>query len=182
MEWCKGHHVALAAVQRLRTQGLAVALDVFGGPSADNPYFDQLQQQVRAAGLEDCVQLCGFAEDLVQRLPEYDVALQCRIDPEPCSIYVLECLAAGMPLVASASGGTPELVRDARDGLLYPPGNDEALAACLADLARSPERREQLAGSARVRAQTEFTPARFAERLLGFYAEVAGMRAERSAR
>lgn len=182
MEYSKGHHVSIAAVARLRDAGLPVTLDLFGGPHEGNPYVDELRRQVAAAGLGGIVRLHEYVDDFVRRLGEFDVALQARIDPEPCSLYVLECMHRAVPLVASAGGGTPELVRDGREGCLYPPGDPIALAAGVARLARSPELAARLGRAARERVAREFTPERFARNLAAFYGEVlVGARATRAA-
>jgi glycosyltransferase involved in cell wall biosynthesis len=173
LEWSKGLHVAIRAVARLHEEGVRVTLDIFGGPLVDNPYVDRLRQRVTAHGLSGVVSFHGYVGDLASRIVDYDIALQCRIDPEPCSLYVLECMHAGVPLVASGGGGTPELVVDGASGCLYQPGDADALAACVSALARDPARREQYARCARARAQTRFSHRRFADRLADFYREVA---------
>jgi glycosyltransferase involved in cell wall biosynthesis len=174
LEWCKGHHVSIEAVARLRAAGWPVTLDLFGGPLAGNPYHDRLRRRVAELGLGSAVAFRGYADDVVQRLEGYDVALQSRIDPEPCSLYVLECMQRALPLVASAGGGTRELLRDGHEGILYPPGDVEALARGVEWLARDPAAATRCAHAARERVRREFSPGRFARDLQAFYAEVLG--------
>ena len=77
--------------------------------------------------------------------------------PEPFGIVVAEALAAGRPVVASATGGIPEIVRDGRDGLLVTPGDAPALAAALQAIVDDGALRERLAASASERALA-YTP------------------------
>ena len=174
MEWSKGHHVTIEAVARLRNSGVPATLDLFGGPVSGNAYCDELRSQIHRLGLDPFVALRGYANDLPQRLPDYDIAVQARIDPEPCALYILECLFQGMPLAASSGGGTPELLRDGREGRLYTPGDSGSLAEAVAWLAENPARTDFLSGAARRRCLSEFSPARFARKLSDFYAEIQG--------
>jgi glycosyltransferase involved in cell wall biosynthesis len=70
---------------------------------------------------------------------------------------VLEAMAAGVPVVATAVGGVPELVREGETGLLVPPRDPGALAAALGTLAADPELRRRLGEAGRRRVETEFS-------------------------
>ena len=83
---------------------------------------------------------------------------------EPCALTVLEGLATGLVVVASATGGTPELVGDA--GVLFPRDDVPSLAGVLGRLLDDPDRRSALATTARRRA-TEFTWAATWRRVVG---------------
>jgi glycosyltransferase involved in cell wall biosynthesis len=76
---------------------------------------------------------------------------------EPFGIVVAEALAAGRPVVASAIGGIPEIVRDAVEGLLVPPGDTGLLAAALERIVSDDGLTEALAAKARRRSQ-EYVP------------------------
>ena len=73
---------------------------------------------------------------------------------EPMGIVNLEAMAAGKAVVASRVGGVPELVKQDENGLLVPPGDEEALADALLQLVRDPARNARLGanGAQRVRA------------------------------
>jgi glycosyltransferase involved in cell wall biosynthesis len=77
-------------------------------------------------------------------------------------------MAFGLPVVASAAGGPVELITDGVDGLLFPPGDVEAMAAILTALDADPERRRRIGRAARRRAR-EFLPERAAERVIDLY-------------
>ncbi len=172
MEWCKGHHVAIDAVALLRDQGQPATLDLFGGPLAGNSYHEWLRRRVRERRLEHLVNFRGYVEDLADRLPAYDLAVQTRIDPEPFGLFVVECLNRALPVVASAGGGIPEIIRDGREGLLVPPGDATALTASVARLVRDPATTNRLAEAGRRRVRASFSPDVFAAKLGAFYAEV----------
>lgn len=86
-----------------------------------------LQKQINAAGLGHSFILAGFRADLDRFLPNFDLlALPSYTEGMPN--VVLEAFAAGVPVAATAVGGTPEVVEDGISGYLVPPGDAEALA------------------------------------------------------
>jgi glycosyltransferase involved in cell wall biosynthesis len=76
------------------------------------------------------------------------------VDNQPVSI--LEAFAAGLPVVSTATGDIPSMIRDGETGLLVPPRDPEALAAAIERLLRDPERAVRMAGRAR-EAVTRYT-------------------------
>jgi glycosyltransferase involved in cell wall biosynthesis len=82
---------------------------------------------------------------------------------------VLEAMAQGRPVVATAVGGTPELVVDGGTGLLVPPNDVDALAAALGRLLADPELAGRMGDAGRVRVRVEFDAADAAARVLGLY-------------
>jgi glycosyltransferase involved in cell wall biosynthesis len=161
LEASKGHHVAVAAVAAARRAGCDITLDVFGGPLENNPYADELRRQIAAAGIESAVRLMGFCTDLRTRHQQYHVGLQCRIDPEPCSVWVCETLVDGLPLIASANGGTPELVVEGVTGYLSQPGSADELAKRLIALWNDRALLSRMRQAAFARGQSQFTVQRF---------------------
>ena len=71
---------------------------------------------------------------------------------EPFGIVVIEAMAAGAAVIASAIGGIPEIVEDGVSGVLVPPADEAALTAALQELMDDPDRRSALGGAARTRA------------------------------
>ncbi|MEM8959881.1 MAG: glycosyltransferase family 4 protein [Acidobacteriota bacterium] len=74
-----------------------------------------------------------------------------------CPLKVLEWMAAGRAIVAPGHGPLGELMRDGEEGLLFPPGNDEAMVETVLDLVDDPERRRALGAAAAERARTSLT-------------------------
>ncbi len=174
LEHSKGHHTAIDAVIKARAAGKDVRLDVFGGPVEGNSYCDELQAKIKLASASDAIQLRGFCSDLRQRHGDFHLGLQCRIDPEPCSLWVCETMVDGLPVLASATGGTPELVDDGVTGLLYPPGDTNALADHLINLSERPKRLESMRHAAHQRGQDHFLIERLAHETLEAYRSLFG--------
>jgi glycosyltransferase involved in cell wall biosynthesis len=176
LEHDKGHHLAVESVIRARETGLDVRLDVFGGPLEGNPYASDLTERVRTTGCGDAIRFLGFQSDLRSRHQQYHLGLQCRLAPEPCSMWVCETLADGLPLVASDSGGTPELVADGETGLLFPSGNLECMTARLIELARDPQRMHAMRVAAFEHGKRHFTVDRFVRETIAAYNSIDGKR------
>jgi len=91
-------------------------------------------------------------------IPEVMAALDVLVLPsvrsEATSQVILQAMAVGTPVVATAIGGSPEVIRDGETGRLVPPGDAAALAAAIVDTFREPERARRMAhaGQAFVRA------------------------------
>jgi glycosyltransferase involved in cell wall biosynthesis len=114
------------------------------------------------------VELLGTRRDVAELLAASDVfVLSSRSEGLPMSI--LEAMAAGLPVVASAVGGVPELVVDGETGLLVPPGDPAALASALSRLVADPDLRRRLGAAGRERAEKRFSLHRFREEHVQLY-------------
>jgi len=135
----------------------------------DGPDRRAVEAEIRSLGLEGAVRLAGERRDVPRLLANADVfVLSSRSEGAPLS--VLEAMAAGVPVVASAVGGVPELVADGVTGLLVSPGDPRALAAALDRLLADPALRRRLGAAARERVRTRFDLAAMREAHLELYA------------
>lgn len=140
----KGHMHLLAAAKRI----LAVhprATFVFAGEGDLRP---QIQAAIAAAGLGDRVLLLGRRDDVPCLLAAADLFILPSIS-EGMPNVVLEAMAAGTPVVATAVDGTRELIVDGHTGRLVPPADPERLAEAVISLLNDPAERAALAARAR---------------------------------
>jgi glycosyltransferase involved in cell wall biosynthesis len=100
--------------------------------------------------------LPGQRDDVVALHHAMDLYVQSS-DYEGTPNVVLEAMALETPVVASAVGGTGELIRDGSDGLLVPPGNRAALVAAIAAALDDPAARAARAAAARARVETDLS-------------------------
>ncbi len=137
----KGHADLLDAAALLERRDLPCTLVLAGA----GPHGTELQQHADRLGLD--VRLLGARTDIDALLARADVVAQPSLT-EGMSNAVMEAMAAGRPVVATAVGGTPELLADGR-GVLVPPGDPGALADALAGVLGDPQRAARMSRAAR---------------------------------
>ncbi|WP_374511451.1 TIGR03088 family PEP-CTERM/XrtA system glycosyltransferase [Niveibacterium sp.] len=115
-----------------------------------------IESAVRDAGLVSKVWLAGERADVPDVMRSLDIFTLPSI-AEGISNTVLEAMASGLPVVATAVGGTPELVCEGETGTLVPASDPQRLAAALAGLARDPARIAAFGHAARQRIEAEFS-------------------------
>jgi glycosyltransferase involved in cell wall biosynthesis len=147
----KGVHVLLDALARLPEEP-PLRLDVVGS----GPEREALERRARALGLTERVTFPGFvpSEALEHRLWCCDALVlpavtDAKGDVEGLGVVLLEAMAFGKPVIASAAGGIVHIVRDRENGRLVPPGDPAALAAAIEEYARDPALVRRLGARAR---------------------------------
>jgi glycosyltransferase involved in cell wall biosynthesis len=126
----------------------------------DGPDRGALAGEVSSLGLDGRIRLLGERADVAALLAGADIfVLSSRSEGLPLS--VIEAMAAGLPVVASAVGGLHELVVDGETGLLVRPGDPAALAEALRRLVADRDCRRQLGDAGRARAEERFDLAPF---------------------
>jgi glycosyltransferase involved in cell wall biosynthesis len=134
-----------------------------------------LEDAIEAGGLAGKFELPGSTRDVPGFLGGLTVAvLASRAEGLPNA--VLEYMAAGRPIVATAVGAVPELITDGVHGLLVPPGDPAALAAALLRLLREPGLATSLARAARQRVQERYSRAAMLQRFETYYERLAAGR------
>ena len=159
----KGHDVATAAVASLRERFPKLKLVIAG----DGP--DRAEIERLAAPLGDAAVMAGHRDDVMALLDAADMLLHpTHVDAFPTAL--LEAMAVGLPIVASAGGGIPEIVDPGRTGLLVDaPPQAGQVAESLARLLEDGELRSRLGAAGRERFEREFTAEAWAARMRGVY-------------
>jgi glycosyltransferase involved in cell wall biosynthesis len=163
----KGFAVLVEAAARVLHQHPRVGFVLFG----EGPLRAALSRAVADHGLENRFILAGFREDFEQYLPHFDVLVLPSFT-EGLPNVVLEALAAGVPVVATDVGGTPEVVDEGVSGFLVAPGDSEALANKIVNIVTDDEVRRALGRRGKKRVQEHFTPAAQAAKYQEVFAEV----------
>jgi glycosyltransferase involved in cell wall biosynthesis len=160
----KGFDVLLNAVSLVQDQDSDAGVVIFG----DGPLRAALQQQIAALGLTGAVILAGFRGDLDRYVPHLDM-LVLPSHTEGLPNVVLEACAAGVPVVATSVGGTPEVIEDGVSGLLVPPGDPVTLASAICEMLGDEEGAREMAFQGRQRVLEWFSFHRQVEQYLELF-------------
>ena len=131
----------------------------------------ELERRADELNMRAHVRLVGHRNDAREWLNAYDVFVNSSVS-EGVSLTILEAMAAGLPVVATEVGGTPEVVT-AETGVLVPPRNPAALAGALEALCRDVPMRQALGRAGRARVEARFTLARMIDEYRNVYLAVA---------
>src|SRR5256714_5401054 len=167
----KGPMVLLDALAKMnRQQPLAIARIAGSGPQ-----LSEVKARARELELGDACEFVGqYLEPLGRTafMESLDVfVLPSLAEGTPNGI--IEAMAHGVPIIASAVGGVPDIV-DTQSGILIPPGDADALADAMLLLARNPQRRKEMGAAARSRYEKLFEPTAVVPLMLKVYGRVAG--------
>jgi glycosyltransferase involved in cell wall biosynthesis len=116
----------LEAFAQLRVRHPNIRLKLLGGGELEG----QLKKSCTALGLDDIVEFCGFSNDVPAFLSRLDVFVLPSLS-EQTPLTVLEAMASGLPVVASAVGAIPRMIDIAQTGWLCSPGDLDALVSAL---------------------------------------------------
>lgn len=131
--------------------------------AGDGPEASALRERVRSLGLTSHVRLLGHVDAPERFLQSLDIYVQPSM-AEGFPNAVIEAMATGLPVVATAVGGTPEAVDDGVTGWLVPrAGHEQAIATRLARLLREPAERAAMGRAGRVRVEDRFSLGRMVE-------------------
>jgi glycosyltransferase involved in cell wall biosynthesis len=167
----KNHSLFLAAAAPLCRADPDVHIVMLGDGELRQALLDQADQ----LGIEGSIHLLGERADVAQLLPALDVFVM-PSRSEGHSIALLEAAASGLPVVATAVGGNPEIVQDGATGLLVPTEDEGALRAALQSLLGDAPRRHSMAAQARLWAEGQISVTTMAQRYEEIYRGCVGRR------
>lgn len=148
----KGQDILIRAVRRCVDRGLDIKCTFVGSPArGDLQSMQMLEDLTSELDLGNCVLFVQGRTDVATLLAEANVfVLPSR--REGFGLALVEAMAAGLPVIASNTGGPAEILEDGIDGLLFKPESDEDLAEKIALLVQSPPLVEKLRKNARTKA------------------------------
>jgi glycosyltransferase involved in cell wall biosynthesis len=167
----KGHEYLIRALPQIVAAEPRAHFLVAGG----GPLEAELRELAASLGVALHVHLTGFVADVREVLECLDVYVQ----PSLCEaqgLAVLEAMASGLPVIASAVGGLPESVDAEVTGYLVPARDPGALAQTVGRLIGDPARREEMGRQGRARVLSHFTRDRMVARTVFVYDEMLSTR------
>jgi glycosyltransferase involved in cell wall biosynthesis len=136
--------------------------------AGSGPLEEAVRREVEARGLQSRVRFAGWQRDLAALYATCDlIALVSRNEGTP--VAIIEAMAAGRAVVATAVGGVPDLVEHQHTGLLVPPGSSAAITAAILSLLHDPSLRGMLGARARDQARTRFRRERLVDDIERLY-------------
>jgi glycosyltransferase involved in cell wall biosynthesis len=179
----KGQDIFLKAAKLLEARRGKIRMFIIGGPrdgvaeSRCVAFERELRRYVAENHLEDFVHFTGHLDVNAGPLDGLDIFVHASTEPEPFGMSILEAMAKGKAIVASAEVGPLELIEHDREGLLIEPRQPELLATTIALMLDDPCMRARLGRSAMEAARTRFSPAAAVQCLEDWYRKLPGGKA-----
>lgn len=165
--WLKAVDQLVEAVA-LMGERAANAVFIVVGEGTDRPALERL---IEKRGLIGRVRLLGGRLDVPRLLSLADIFALPSVS-EGMPIAIMEAMATGLPVVATAVDGTPEVVEDGKTGLLVPPRDPAALAAAIGKLIAEPGLRKDMGRKGRRRIEQSFSDRSLAAGMDALYTEL----------
>ena len=166
--------VVLRALARAREAGAPARLAIVG----DGECRPALERLTGELGLSGVVSFVGYIEDAAMAAAAADIAVLSSSN-EGTPVSLIEAGAAGVPAVATAVGGVPDVVVDRETGLLVKRDDEDALADAVGRLAQDPELRVRLGTNARRHVLERFSSERLVREIESLYEELLATRSSR---
>lgn len=151
------------------------------GPQPDEGHVEEVRRLIASLGMETHVLIEPQTSDVCAEMAKMDVVACCSTR-EAMGRTLIEASLLGVPVVFADSGGAPEVFAHGKEGLCYAPGNADALAEALRDVALRPDAAAERAQRAGARCRELFSPERYSgavrERLLSLPAKRSAGRGE----
>ncbi len=172
----KGVDDFLAAAAEVAAVDRDAAFVVVGGPIiGQDAYEDALKTRARELGLGARIHFTGWRYG-PSEMPDVHRALDILVlasrEPEPFGLVLLEAMATGTPVVATAQGGPLDIVEDGRTGVLVPPRDPSAMAKAIIALLHDPERAARMGQHGRERVLNHYTAKQYVDGIEAVYREL----------
>lgn len=137
----------------------------------DGELKDKLTRMTREVSIDDVVFFTGHVSDMNEIYAALDIQVLSS-DWEGTPMCILEGMSFGLPIIASAVGGTPDLIEHEETGLLFKKRNKEQLRRCMIDLITNERKRRSLGEKAQEHLFQAFTAGVWADRHIGHYVKL----------
>jgi glycosyltransferase involved in cell wall biosynthesis len=169
----KGQEYLLRAAHLLAQQRVPLRILLVGGAApGSEDHIPRMKALARELGLEKTVVFAGELSDPRPAYAAMDIFVLPSAQPEPFGGVVLEAMALGRPVIATAIGGSPEQVVPDKTGFLIPPADTHALAEKLRTLLTDPALRDRMGQAGRERVAKDLSLDRTVEGITAIYRQV----------
>ncbi len=163
----KGQADFLRAARILHTVAPQCRFLICGAPLFSNPAAIRYSTELEAMADGLPVEFAGWKENVEEVMAGLDLLVVPSTQVDATPRVILEAFAAGVPVLAFASGGIPEIVDRDVTGFLVEERTPKALALAMLDVLEAPDRRREVAKRARAKARGDFSLERYQAQMLG---------------
>jgi glycosyltransferase involved in cell wall biosynthesis len=143
--------------------------------AGNGPQFAELETLRGSLAASADIILAGYSTEVGAMSQTAAICVIPSIWQEACPLSVLESMAQGKAVIASAVGGIPEMITSGRNGILVAAGDDTGLAAAMAELLSDPKKRRDLGAAARETIATVFTPQQQLQKMIAIIESRLGL-------
>jgi glycosyltransferase involved in cell wall biosynthesis len=147
----KGIQYLLRALPQIKREFPNVDLEIIG----DGPYKRELVGEVKKLRLGKSVTFSGFLADVEKSLVKADLYIQPSLS-ESFGLAIIQAMNIGLPVVATNTGGIPEVVTEGKSGYLVPPQDPAKLAGAILSLLRQPAKAKEMGQMAKKEVKLKF--------------------------
>jgi glycosyltransferase involved in cell wall biosynthesis len=169
MSHFKGHRDLFAAFAQLLPAQPALRLLVIG----DGPNRAAFEEEARALGIAHAVRFVGYVADAENWLPALELFVHPSSGDEGVPQSVMQAMACGLPVIATAVGSLPDLVRHQETGLVVPKHDPAAIAAAITRLQGDPALAARLAAAGRAHVEEKFSREAMLDRMESLFLRYA---------
>jgi glycosyltransferase involved in cell wall biosynthesis len=155
LDWWKGHEYFIEAFAKANQtisnlKGLIVGnLENKVAVNKNRRYYEKLVGLITKYNLREKIVFTGFRNDIPKLMASFDVVVHASSIPEPFGLVIIEGMAAGKPVIATAAGGVCEIIDHGENGLLVPCKNSDALAKSIVHVISDPDKAKNIGLNAR---------------------------------
>jgi glycosyltransferase involved in cell wall biosynthesis len=169
----KGQHIFLRAAALVHELHPDARFRIIGAALfGEHEYEQGLHTLAAELRLQDAVEFTGFRSDIPECITRLDIVVHASTTGEPFGQVILEGMAAGKAVVATAGGGVPEIIENGINGLLVPMNDVPAMANAICSLLDNPERARDMGSKGRDRVERVFKIERVAQDVEGVFSHV----------
>lgn len=160
----KNQNMILQAIVELNSKGISVQCDFIG----DGPELNNCKRLAESLKIQKQVNFMGFVDNPSSRFDEY-TALILSSFTEGTSMVILEAFREGLPVIASSVGGTPELIKERVNGLLFDPYSIRDLTSSIESIIEEPKLASKISTQAQNVFMKNFTNKVMCDRYMDLY-------------
>lgn len=169
----KGQHILIRAAPYVMEKFPDAVFMIVGEDLWKNgEYRRELEEMSADLGVKEKIIFTGYRSDIMDLMNASDLFVLPSVFTEGLPVVILEAMLAGKAVIASAVGGSPEIVVDAKTGTLVPPGDPDKLAEAIIYHLGNPEISRRLAENGYEFLKQRFTLTRMLDKTMGIYQEL----------